>query len=233
MRNLLVTLSLAAILATFGCSKKPESSPDQTANLNTPTTDQTGQAQPVPLSETSARNPAPEPPTPVVVPSGTALTVRIAEALGSKTSQTGAVFTGTVVSPVSEPNGKVAIPASSTVQGTVVAAQAKGKLKGEALLELTLTSVTVRGKSYPLQTAVWSQTAKGKGKRTAVTTGGGAALGALIGGLAGGGKGAAIGAGVGAGAGLAGGAATGNKQIDLPAESALTFTLSAPLTLKP
>jgi hypothetical protein len=55
----------------------------------------------------------------------------------------------------------------------------------------------------------------------------------LIGGIAGGGKGAAIGAGVGAAAGFIGGALTGNKQIEIPAESALSFTLTQPLTLPP
>ena len=60
-----------------------------------------------------------------------------------------------------------------------------------------------------------------------------AGLGALIGGIAGGGKGAGIGALVGAGAGLLGGAVTGNQQIEIPAESALSFRMSAPLTLPP
>jgi hypothetical protein len=55
----------------------------------------------------------------------------------------------------------------------------------------------------------------------------------LIGGIAGGGKGAGIGALVGAGAGLVGGTLTGNQQIEIPAESALSFRLSAPLTLPP
>jgi hypothetical protein len=128
--------------------------------------------------------------------------------------------------------GSVAIPASSTVQGTVVTAKAKGKVKGEGVLELALTQVSIKGHSYPLQTSVWSQTEKGKGKRTAATTGGGAAGGALIGGLAGGGKGAAIGAGIGAAAGFIGGGVTGNKQVEVPAESALTFTLSESLTVQ-
>jgi uncharacterized protein YcfJ len=91
----------------------------------------------------------------------------------------------------------------------------------------------VRGRTYPIKTNLLSSTEKGKGKRTAATTGGGAAGGALIGGLAGGGKGAGIGALVGAGAGLVGGAFTGNKQIELPAESALSFTLTSSLTLPP
>ena len=55
---------------------------------------------------------------------------------------------------------------------------------------------------------------------------GGAGAGALIGALAGGGKGAGIGALIGGGAGLVGGALTGNKQIEIPAESALTFRLT-------
>jgi hypothetical protein len=115
----------------------------------------------------------------------------------------------------------------------VVTAKAKGKIKGEGQLDLVLTSVSVRGHTYPIKTNLLSSTEKGKGKRTAATTGGGAAGGALIGGIAGGGKGAGIGALVGAGAGLVGGAFTGNKQIELPAESALSFTLTSSLTLPP
>ena len=54
----------------------------------------------------------------------------------------------------------------------------------------------------------------------------------VIGGLAGGSKGALIGAVLGAGAGTAGAAYTGEKEIVLPAESALTFTLTEPVTVK-
>jgi hypothetical protein len=114
-----------------------------------------------------------------------------------------------------------------------VTAKAKGKIKGEGQLDLTLTSIFVGTQTYDIKTVLLSSTEKGKGKRTAATTGGGAAGGALIGGLAGGGKGAAIGAIAGAGAGLVGGALTGNKQIEVPTESALSFTLSTPLTLPP
>jgi hypothetical protein len=175
--------------------------------------------------------PAPKP-QPIVVPSGTMLTVRVGQALSSKTSQTGQTFLATLAQPVSV-GGVRAIPSGATLSGTVVTAKAKGKIKGEGELTLQLTSVTVKGQTYPIQTAVLENTTKGKGKRTAVTTGGGAAGGALIGGIAGGGKGAGIGALVGAGAGLVGGALTGNQQIEIPAESALSFRMSAPLTLPP
>src|SRR5271154_787942 len=171
-------------------------------------------------------------PQPIVVPSGTTLTVTVGQALSSKTSQTGQTFIATMAQPVSVA-GVTAIPSGSTVSGTVVTAKSKGKIKGQGELDLALTSVTVRGQNYNIQTGVMDNTVKGKGKRTAVATGGGAAGGALIGGIAGGGKGAGIGALVGAGAGLLGGSLTGNQQIEIPAESALSFRLSAPLTLPP
>lgn len=169
---------------------------------------------------------------PIVVPSGTDLVVTTSQELGSKTSQTGQTFLANVAQPVTV-GGRQAIPKGSAVSGAVVIAKEKGKIKGEGQLSLTLRSITVRGQTYQIQTTNVDSTVKGKGKRTAVTTGGGAAGGALIGGIAGGGKGAGIGALVGAGAGFAGGMFTGNKQIDLPAESTLTFSLSTPLTLPP
>jgi hypothetical protein len=150
--------------------------------------------------------------------------------LGSKISHPGDTFQATTSNSI-RIKGSVVIPAGSTVSGVVVDAKERGRIKGEGELDLRLTSINVHGRSYPIQTAVVDQTLKGKGKRTAVTTGGGAGLGALIGGLAGGGKGALIGAGAGAGAGLVGGAFTGNKQIELPAETPVTFTLSSSLRL--
>jgi hypothetical protein len=169
---------------------------------------------------------------PIVVPSGTDLVVTTSQALGSKTSQSGQTFLANVAQPVTV-GGRQAIPKGSVVSGGVVIAKEKGKIKGEGQLSLTLRSITVRGQTYQIQTTNLDSTVKGKGKRTAVTTGGGAAGGALIGGIAGGGKGAGIGALLGAGAGFAGGTFTGNKQIELPAESTLTFSLSTPLTLPP
>ena len=186
-------------------------------------------------ADAEALNPVPveQPkPQPIVVPAGTVLVVTTSQALSSKTSQAGQTFLGTLAQPVSV-GGRTALSKGATVSGRVVTAKAKGKIKGEGELALALTSVSTKGQTYPIETNVLSSTVKGKGKRTAATTGGGAAGGALIGGLAGGGKGAGIGALVGATAGFVGGAFTGNKQIEIPAESPLSFTLTAPLTLPP
>jgi len=185
--------------------------------------------------EAETVNPAPveEPkPQPMAIPAGTVLVVTTSQALSSKTSHAGQAFLATLAQPVSV-EGRTALPKGATVSGTVVTAKAKGKIKGHGELALELTSVSTKGLSYPVRTNVLSSTVKGKGKRTAATTGGGAAGGALIGGLAGGGAGAGIGALVGATAGFVGGAFTGNKQVEIPAESPLRFTLTAPLTLPP
>jgi BON domain len=187
-------------------------------------------------ADTAPPNATPAPPAPapqpIVVPGGTELTVTVDQALSSKTSQPGQPFLATVAQPVTV-YGKTAIPKGSSVTGTIITAKQKGKIKGEGELAIALKSVTIHGHNYPIRTATLDSTVKGKGKRTAGTTGAGAAGGALIGGLAGGGKGAGIGALVGAAGGLVGGALTGNKQIEIPAETALTFTLAESLTLPP
>jgi len=126
----------------------------------------------------------------------------------------------------------VAIPQGTNVSGTVADAKPLGKFKGGAVLQVRLDSIRVGGADVPVQAAARSFAAKGKGKRTAVLAGGGAALGGIIGAIAGGGKGAAIGMAAGGGAGAGGAAFTGNKDIVLPAESDITFELSQPLELK-
>lgn len=168
---------------------------------------------------------------PVTIPENTVITVRTAQQLGSKISQDGDSFTATVARPV-EVGGTLVIPDGASATGTVVAAHPLGRFKGGAMLQLRLTSVTINGQNIPVSTASFARSEKGKGKRSATLIGGGAGLGALIGGLAGGGKGAAIGALAGAGAGTAGTAFTGNKEIVIPAEYALSFKLLKPVEVK-
>ena len=167
----------------------------------------------------------------LTLPAGTAVTVRLASAVGSKLSTNGDHFSATVATPV-EVDGKVVVPAGAEALGKVVEAVPQGRFKGAAVLRLVLESVNVNGDSYDMRTSSVSRYLKGKGKRTATLIGGGAGGGALIGGLAGGGKGALIGAALGAGAGTAGAAYTGEKEIVLPAESTLSFKLAEPLTVK-
>jgi hypothetical protein len=170
-------------------------------------------------------------PKPLVVPADTVIAVVLDQTISSKTSKPGDRFSATVESPV-EVEGKIAIPKGARTEGIVKEAKAAGRFKGGAALSLALTSVTVNGKDYEIQTSAAMTSSKGKGKRTAVMVGGGAAGGAAIGAIAGGGKGAAIGALIGAAAGTGGAGFTGNRDITLAAETALDFKLLEPVHIK-
>jgi hypothetical protein len=219
-----LTLGLYLSFALLGCNK-PAAPADSTSSPSS--SDSNGSAP----GGSAMSNMKPEAAKTLVVPAGTVLTVRLGQSVGSKISTPGETFTATVASPV-EVEGQTAIPAGSTASGTVVDAKPLGRFKGGAVLQLRLTSITVNGSAKSISTSSVVRTEKGKGKRTAIMAGGGAGLGALIGGLAGGGKGAAIGALAGGGAGTGGAAFTGNKDIVLPAESALSFKLAQPLEVK-
>lgn len=226
MNRLLLTASLSAFsiaAMSMGCSKPA----NQTTSTDTVPASPSGSS----TSSSAARKKEAEP-RPIVVPADTVISVVLDESLGSKISSTGQRFTATVESPV-EVDGHTAIPKHARVEGKVKEAKAAGRFKGGAVLELTLTSVTVNEKDYPMQTNAPVETRKGKGKRTAVLVGGGAGGGAAIGAAAGGGKGAGIGALIGAAAGAGGAGLTGNRDITLPAETALSFKLTQPLEVRP
>ena len=170
-------------------------------------------------------------PKPLVVPADTVIAVVLDQTISSKTSKSGDKFTATIESP-GEIDGKVAIPKNARAEGVVRDAKAAGRFKGGAALALELTSIEVNGKNHEIQTSGATMSSKGKGKRTAVMVGGGAAGGAAIGAVAGGGKGAAIGALIGAAAGTGGAGLTGNRDITLTAETPLDFKLLQPVTIR-
>jgi hypothetical protein len=174
--------------------------------------------------------PPPPPPPPLVIPNGTGVVIRMGNTIDTKSAQPGDSFTGTLAQAIAV-KGVVVVPAGAGVSGTVVDSKSPGRFKGAGDLAITLTSINVHGVPTTIRTSTYTQTIKGKGKRTAVMAGGGTGAGALIGGLAGGGKGALIGGLIGAGAGTAGAAFTGNKDLQVPAETVLTFRLAHSLTV--
>jgi len=168
-------------------------------------------------------------PTPVTLPQGTTLDVRLDQGLSSKTGS-GAAFTATVVTPIVV-NGKTVIPRGAMTHGRVVEAHEGGHLEGVSRLGVELDAVEIEGKSYSLDTNEIRRSGKSHKKRNWILIGGGTGVGALIGGLAGGGKGALIGTLAGGGAGTAGAALTGKKSVYLPAETLLRFRLDQPISI--
>jgi hypothetical protein len=241
-----LTLGLYLSFALLGCNK-PAAPADSSSSTASPSSSDTSNTSAAPggnmansssnsssgsaMSNTAMSNMKPERPKALAVPAGTVLTVRLGQSVGSKISSPGQTFTATLASAVTV-DGRTAIPAGAAASGTVVDAKPLGRFKGGAILQLRLTSIAVGGADRSISTSSVTRTEAGKGKRTAVLAGGGAALGALIGGLAGGGKGAGIGALAGGGAGAGGAAFTGNKEIVLPAESALSFKLEQSIEVR-
>jgi hypothetical protein len=236
MKRIWLAYGAAALLLLAGCGKSNDNANQANGpNANSASNEAApGQAPGQPATaQTEPPAPPPEPPKPpkpLVVPAGASIPVILSTTLNSHKNKPGQEFEASVAAPVVV-DGEPAIPKGTRVTGVIVNAKKQGAVKGEAEMSIKLTSLTVHGKNYLIATNSYSGTEKGKGKRSAVMTGGGAAVGALIGGLAGGGKGAAIGAGVGAGGGLATAAGTGGKNVEFPAESRITFKLSQPVTI--
>lgn len=176
--------------------------------------------------------PAAAGPVRVTIQAGTSLAIRVDQRISVKTSHAGDTFTGEVVEPIVDPNGNAIVPKGTQVGGVIDEAHKRGRFKGASVLELRLTSMTLNGTQYHLKTADLAEHKKGKGKRSAAMIGGGAGLGMLIGGIASGGTGLLIGGLAGGGAGAAGAGLTGNRDLDIPAETVVHFKLSQDLVVQ-
>jgi hypothetical protein len=176
---------------------------------------------------TAAESAAPAPVAGVRLsaPAGTSVTVRINQTLAASRNEVGDRFTGVLEESIVS-RGETVVARGTEVSGEVVASRGKGRFKGAGDLGIELTAI---GRER-VQTSEYEQFSKGRGKRTAGFIGGGAGLGALIGGLAGGGKGALIGGLAGAGAGTAVGAYTGSRDVVIPSESVIRFTLRSAIS---
>ena len=181
-------------------------------------------ASPTPRPATAA------PPVTVTVPAGTAVNVRLTQAIDVDASQAGQKFKAIVDDPVMI-SGSTVIPRGASAVLQAVQVQQSGKMKGSDKISLKLNSIGFGGMVYDVATSYVETKGKGEGKKTARKVGGGAGLGAIVGGIAGGGSGAAIGAAVGGvtGAAIASG---GEEHLNLPAETRLQFQLSAAVNIQ-
>jgi hypothetical protein len=187
-------------------------------------------AAPSPVTETKQVPPPPPPPKVITLAAGTAIPVRTLGLISTKTATNGAPFEATLEKELVV-DGELIAARGANVTGVVVNSDPGGKVKGVASIALALTSVQTSVGKVKISTASVAKDAKSTVKkdvtRGAIMTGAGAAIGAI----AGGGRGAAIGAGVGAGAGVGTAMMTKGAAAEVPAETPLTFTLAAPVTV--
>lgn len=196
------------------------------------------QPAPQPAAPASQPAPAPAPPPPpepkpvkVTIPAGTSLAVRLIDPIDSGVNQPGETFRASLDAPLLDDDGNEVVPRGADVTLRLEEARAAGRVEGRAELRIEAAYLDFDGRRYSLQTSAVERAGRSEGKRTAATVGTTAAVGAIIGAIAGGGKGAAIGAAAGAGAGTAASVMTKGKQVKVPSETLLEFTLQAPLTV--
>lgn len=163
---------------------------------------------------------------------GTKIVVRTLGAVSTKTSQPGSTFEATLAEPLVA-DGYVVAAKGAAVEGVVTNADPGGRVKGVATISVALRSIVLPdGNRLPIKTGSVGRRAKTSKGKDAMKVGIASGIGAAIGAIAGGGKGAAIGAGAGAAGGTGVVMATRGEPATIPAESLLTFTLSAPVEVK-
>src|SRR6185503_15266209 len=163
-----------------------------------------------------------------VVPAGEELDVRLGTTLSSKTAKVEQRFEATTVADVTQ-NGRVLIPAGSTVRGVVSAVDPADRLHRAGSITLSFDEVTVRGRSHPFRGMATNVFESGGIREEGGTAGIGAGAGAIVGGILGGLKGAILGAVMGAGGASA---AMEGKDIELPAGSIIRIRFDAPMTIR-
>jgi hypothetical protein len=166
----------------------------------------------------------------VVIPRGSTLRVRIDQVIDTRRNPAGTTFQASLAQPLVH-DGATLLPRGARFKGHIVESKPSGRLKGRAVLSLTLDSVLWNGAEHPISTAAATRVSSRHGKRNLELIGGGAGTGATIGAIAGGGFGAAIGAAAGGVAGTATALVTGRKQVTLPAETVVAFPLRSSVRL--
>ncbi len=225
MKTCTITVICSGLLALSGCRKPVEAA----SNPNDPYASApyaSSSASPTTGATAPATNSAP-PPT---IMAGTTLRVRLQETLDTRNNRSGDHFTAVLDEPLVS-GDRVIVPKGTIFSGHVVESTPSGRFKGRARLALKLDSFNLNGQIINVDSGSTGRSSKGHAGHDLKWIGGGTGGGAVIGALAGGGQGAAIGAGAGAAGGFIGSAITGRKNVRLPMESTLRFTLREPITL--
>lgn len=165
------------------------------------------------------------------IPAATTIEVRLIDSIDSSKAAEGDTFAASLTEDVIV-RSRTVVAKGADARVKLVDLNRSGKIKGKTELAVVLDSIVVNGNTVQVQTGEVTRVSGSQGKNTAVKTGIGAGIGAAIGAIAGGGKGAAIGAGVGGAAGAGSQIFTKGQKVQIPSETVLRFTLTAPARVR-
>ena len=188
------------------------------------TTSASSAAAPVAAQATSATPPpTAAAPSSITINAGTALVVRMVDAVSSKDPQ-GKRFTTTLESDLVV-NGTLVAKAGTKIYGRVESAKQAGRFAGQSTLDLRLSEIAIGPSLVPIVTSGYTQAGDKSIKKTARGAAAGAAIGAIADDDSG--EGAAKGAAIGA---VASGVKKGQGVAVNPG-TLLEFKLQQPLTV--
>jgi len=134
----------------------------------TPTAAEPAAPVPATLAKAQELETIPDKPKTVVIPAGSVITVRLVNPPDSS-SKTGDTFTAIVTGLITV-GGEVVVPSGAAVRGQVTGVKAKKKGTEQARLKLVLTSLTIDGTPYQIETKLIESKAKGKGSKGITTS---------------------------------------------------------------
>jgi glucose/arabinose dehydrogenase len=140
-RNLWLALAAVAVLTAAGCSKTATDNASNTAKEANPA-GPAAAAKPAVAAKPAAVAKAAEPTTMITLPKGTAISAAVRQTLATDKNKVGDTFAASLTAPI-QVEGKTVIPKGAQVTCRIV------KIKKHEL-KVTLASVVIHGKSYPL-----------------------------------------------------------------------------------
>jgi hypothetical protein len=236
VNNLVVGAAKAASKPAPPPAPEPRKKRRELAQAAPPPPPPPSQSAPPPPPQEQVQMVAPPPPPPppvaktVTLPAGTVIPIRMTDTLDSATTQSNTVFHGSLAGDLIA-DGMIVARSGAAVTGRVITAKDATHFAGSSELSIELTRIDTVDHPVDLVTDAYTKNGAGRGKNTAIKTGGGAAVGAILGGLLGGGKGAAIGAASGGGIGAGVNGVTRGQQVQIPTETLVSFHLQSPLSV--
>src|SRR5947199_10354262 len=162
---LVVVLAGAALAACVQGEQQSRSADSTARNLTLAPTESTAALKDVPAPATEAAKSAPEKkapvkkpvaakPAPLMLAAGTRVPATANDKISTRPAKAGDSFTATVSQDVKDATGRVVIPAGATVSGTITAADPAPNPNSTGRIDLSVTNVTVHGRSYAIDASV-------------------------------------------------------------------------------